>query len=499
MATYLIQNGKNVRGTTWDNMNDFLPSSESGAPVYGNTFTWEKSVGSVKYFDFAMAAGQAYRSVALTGWNSAYNASNYAKLHIEGYCSIGDSASVGGGRIYLGENGKNAATYVTLPRTNGTVSIDLPSYKGNLMIYAYMYVVNYHNTYHAYIKNMWLTANYYTITYDANGGSGAPAAQTLEAGTINLSSDLPSRTGYTFQGWAKSQARANAGTVDYSAGQQVSLTGNLNLWAVWKIITYTITYNANGGSGAPASQTKDYGATITLSDTIPSWTGRNFIGWAKSSTGSVEYQPRASYSGNANLNLYAKWELQTWEVTYDANGGSGAPSAQTKIYGENLTLSKVKPSKTSQSAGSYIVTLNGNNGSVSPSQLTAARTSNYSFNIWNTKSGGNGTNYSPGQTYSTNASLGLYAQWNTNTTTASVALPTNPSRTGYTFLGWNDSASASTGTTGYYTPTENVTLYAIWKTQSKIYIDSNLVTNAYLGIVPIKKIYLNETVLFEQD
>lgn len=73
--------------------------------------------------------------------------------------------------------------------------------------------------------------------------------------------------------------------------------------------TYTVSYNANGGSGAPASQTKTYGVNLTLSSTIPTRAGYAFKGWATSSTGTVEYQAGGTYSANSAVTLYAVWEL----------------------------------------------------------------------------------------------------------------------------------------------------------------------------------------------
>lgn len=150
---------------------------------------------------------------------------------------------------------------------------------------------------------------YYTITYNANGGSGAPGATSYYYGyNTTLSSIKPTRTGYTFLGWSLNSTATSA---SYSPGQGWSGTNadNYTLYAVWKIITYTITYNANGGSGAPSSQTKNYGSSIKLSTTKPTRTNYNFKGWATSENGSVVYASGAIYSSNSNITLYAVWEL----------------------------------------------------------------------------------------------------------------------------------------------------------------------------------------------
>lgn len=151
--------------------------------------------------------------------------------------------------------------------------------------------------------------------------------------------------------------------------------------------------------------------------------------------------------------------LESWDVTYDANGGTNVPSSQKKYYGRDLTLSSSKPSR-----------------------------ANYDFYHWNTQPNNSGTTYEPGATYTGNATLALYAIWNaqvrynmnggvapsgsglagTQKKTYGVnltLLTAVPTRTGYTFDGWNTAADGS-GTPfqpgGTYSAEVSVTLYAQW-------------------------------------
>ena len=223
-----------------------------------------------------------------------------------------------------------------------------------------------------------------TLTYNNNGGSGAPSAQsaTVYNATTSykftLSSTKPTRSGYAFLGWSTSSGASSA---SYSAGGTVTLSSNTTLYAVWKINTYTVSYNANGGSGAPSNQTKTHGQTLTLSSTKPTRTGYSFQGWATSSTGSVAYVAGASYTANSAATLYAVWKINTYTVSYNANGGTGAPAAQTKTYGQTLTLSSTKPTRT-----------------------------NYTFQGWATSSTG-AVSYASGGSYTTNSAITLYAVW----------------------------------------------------------------------------------------
>lgn len=183
-------------------------------------------------------------------------------------------------------------------------------------------------------------------------------------------------------------------------------------------------------------------------------------------------------SGSSNFSCTVTYSVKTYTVSYNANGGSGAPGSQTKTYNVALTLSSQKPTKANTSAGSYTVTLNPNGGACGTGSLSAARTTKYTFSKWNTNSSGTGTSYSPGASYTANASLALYAIYSGSTTTAAVTLPT-PTRDGYDFLGWATSTSASSGSTGSYTPSGNITLYAIWGALGLVYIDNGTVIEAY--------------------
>ena len=297
-------------------------------------------------------------------------------------------------------------------------------------------------------------ATLYAVTYDANGGAGAPAADTkIEGVTLALSATVPTYTGRIFKGWATSAT----GPVVYAAGDNYIADAALNLFAVWELETYAITYDANGGAGAPAAQTKTFGTPITLDATVPTYTGNIFKGWATTATGAVAYAAGDNYAADAALNLFAVWELETYAVTYDANGGAGAPAAQTKTFGTPLTLDATVPT--------YTV---------------------YTFKGWATTATG-AVAYAAGASYTADAALNLFAVWEAITYTvtydanggvgapnaqtkaygAAITLDTAvPVYPGYTFKGWS---TAATGTTVDYAPgasyaaDANVTLYAVWE------------------------------------
>lgn len=329
-------------------------------------------------------------------------------------------------------------------------------------------------------------SKYKTITFKYSGKSKS-GISSLEFGVYDdmIPSSSSGKIGISTDAWKES----GSVTVDISSltgtkyvgfcfyGNTYSLNDDVG-WSVQQSVTitsltavergYTLTYNANGGSGAPSSVNSI--TSTTISSTVPTRSGYDFLGWSKSSSAtSASYVAGNSISLSSDVTLYAVWKKKTYAVTYNANGGSGAPSTQYKTHGTALTLSSTKPTKASTSPGSYTVTLNANGGTCSSESLTAKRTTKYTFSKWNTNSSGTGTSYSSGASYTTNAALSLYAIYSSSTTTASVNLPT-PTRDGYQFLGWATSNTADSVIIGSYTPTGNVTLYAIWKSIGLVYI-----------------------------
>ena len=232
----------------------------------------------------------------------------------------------------------------------------------------------------------------YTVSYDANGGSGAPASQTKTKDVaLTLSSTKPTRTGYKFLGWAASKTATSA---QYQPGGSYTANAAVTLYAVWKTNDYTVSYDANGGTGAPAAQTKTHGTALTLSSTKPTRTGYTFLGWAASKTAtSAQYQPGGSYTANAAVTLYAVWKTNDYTVSYDANGGTGAPAAQTKTHGTALTLSSTKPTRTG-----------------------------YTFLGWAASKTATSAQYQPGGSYTANAAVTLYAVWKENAPTYATTL-----------------------------------------------------------------------------
>lgn len=122
------------------------------------------------------------------------------------------------------------------------------------------------------------------------------------------------KTGYKFAGWG-TEAKGGKVFNSSTAIKPSDLTSTIKkesctieLYAQWTPCTYKVSYNANGGSSAPAAQTKTYGENLTLSTTVPKRSGMEFVGWNTKSDGKgTSYKAGGKYSANADVTLYAVW------------------------------------------------------------------------------------------------------------------------------------------------------------------------------------------------
>lgn len=154
----------------------------------------------------------------------------------------------------------------------------------------------------------------YTVSFNLNGASGSVSSRTKWYDEA-LSLPTASRTGYEFLGWDTS---SSATTPDYAVGKNYTTNAGDTLYAVWKADTYRITYNANGGTGAPGYQTKTYDKTLKLSTTKPTRTNYAFLGWSTSKTAkAATYSAGGNYTANSAATLYAVWELSYVKPTVE--------------------------------------------------------------------------------------------------------------------------------------------------------------------------------------
>lgn len=271
---------------------------------------------------------------------------------------------------------------------------------------------------------------------------------------------------YYFLGYA---VAADSGTtIKYpcriGSGSSVSSAIGYYPESVFPYATYTIKYNANGGSGAPSNQTKTYGTDLTISNTKPTRSGYTFKGWSLTNGGSVYYTAGSTCGRNENLTLYAVWEEHKLTVNYYRNNADYAAYKGVEIT-TDLVHSQDFLYDNSYSSGLANVQ--------NVDYIYLSRTGYAPTGYWNTSSDGSGYGVDHNKSFSTgqalaqafgkslasgNASVNVYAQWQENAYTlsydsnggfgeinsqtvewgATFNLSNNTfTREGYKFVGWN--------------------------------------------------------------
>lgn len=201
---------------------------------------------------------------------------------------------------------------------------------------------------------------HHKLTYNANGGSGAPEASYASVESVpcqwTLSTTQPTREGYTFLGWntSSSATEPGSGMAVANLGTPFGASDDVTLYAVWQIKTYTVTYNAGTGTitGSHADDTKTHGVNLTLPGVTFSKTGYTQTGWATTDGGSKAYELGGSYTANAAADLYPVWTAKTTAITLDKNGGDTDGSA-TATYGSNSLTSLTHATRTGYTQNGY--------------------------------------------------------------------------------------------------------------------------------------------------
>jgi uncharacterized repeat protein (TIGR02543 family) len=174
----------------------------------------------------------------------------------------------------------------------------------------------------------------YTVTYNANNATSgtAPANQTKTYGvdlTLAANTGNLARSGYTFNGW---NTQADGTGTHYASGATYTANTGVTLYAEWKENTYTVTFDAQGGTPTPPDQTVAYGNNVTQ-PTNPSKAGSAFTGWYN---GNIAWD-FVNDTVSSNLTLTAHWTItstQTMQFRSNAaNDGMVRESSETSGIG----------------------------------------------------------------------------------------------------------------------------------------------------------------------
>lgn len=294
----------------------------------------------------------------------------------------------------------------------------------------------------------------YTVSYNKGTyGTGTNTSATKIYGTdLTLSDKIFTRTGYTQTAWASNAAGT---TKKYKLKATYSANAAITLYPYWTANTYKVTFDANGGSVTTTTKNVTYASTYGTLPT-PTRAGHSFNGWYTAKSGGTHIQATTTVSITAAQTLYAQWTINTYKVSYAANGGTSTPAEQTKTYNVDLTLAGAINKNANTTT--VTTTFDPNGGTITTTSANSTVTIPQIFNGWKAT---NGTIYAASGTYTANAATTMTAQWVDGTLSgAAIALPT-PTREGHIFDGWYSDPIEGTKYTSY-APITNTTLYAHW-------------------------------------
>ena len=266
------------------------------------------------------------------------------------------------------------------------------------------------------------TALTYSVTLHENGGTLSSGNVTSynygEGATLPTAGDM-TREGYTFAGWYDNEALTGTPVMTISNTEM----GNKEYWAQWEINQYTVTVKPENGE-ADITITQDYGTPIAA-PADPTREGYTFIGWDKAIPTTMPAE---------NMTITAKWKVNQYTITFDTNGGSEITPI-TQDYGTAITA----PANPTREGYTFI----GWDKAI-PATMPAENmiiTAKWKVNQYTiTFDSNGGSEIAPiTQDYGT-----------------AIAAPADPTREGYTFIGW-DKAIPTT------MPAENMIITAKWR------------------------------------
>ena len=268
----------------------------------------------------------------------------------------------------------------------------------------------------------WSDAPLCTVTFDPNGGvlAGKTTSEQRSNDSVQYKPDDPTREGHNFTGWYQDPACTQRW--DFSDW----VTGNMTLYAGWRILYYTIYFDTAGGS-AIGHITQNYGTAITA-PTAPTKTGYTFIGWSPELPATMPAKV---------MTVIAQWRINQYTITFDTAGGSEVAPI-TQDYGTAINA-PAAPTKTGYTFIGWDTAI--------PATMPAHNmtiTAQWTINQYTiTFDTAGGSEVAPiTQNYGT-----------------TINAPAAPTKTGYTFIGWDSELPATM-------PAENVTVTAQWRINS---------------------------------
>jgi len=167
------------------------------------------------------------------------------------------------------------------------------------------------------------------VTFDPNGGTCSTESKELQYELAYGSLPTPSYPEHEFTGWFSEKQGGNQVTND----SIVEIENDFTLYAQWKSIVFSVSFNSNGGECGTASKRVTYGKAY---GSLPTPTNKGYIfdGWYTEITDGKHVNESDIFALSENTTLYAHWIARTFTVTFDPAGGICHSNSKVVTYGE---------------------------------------------------------------------------------------------------------------------------------------------------------------------
>ena len=316
------------------------------------------------------------------------------------------------------------------------------------------------------VLKLYYSRNSYAVTFESGTGDTVETQNIAYEGKVTKPSEL-TKVGYQFTGWYLTGDPSRLWNFDNDV-----VTGTTELRAGWSALTYNVTLDGQSGAGGHENVQATYDSgmpTITL----PARAGYQFAGYYDQTEGGTQYynadgSSAKTWDKTEDSTLYAHWTANSYQVTFDANGGEGSMNAEDFTYGEAKALTQNNFTKTGYNFAGWATTANAGEAEHEDgkdvSNLTTEQNGTVNlYAVWKPiaymvsfSGNGNDGGSMEDQTFRYDTEAPLRGNGYT--------------RTGYHFLGWaktageqvtyTDGASVNNLTA---TADDRITLYAVWE------------------------------------
>ncbi|WP_256759466.1 InlB B-repeat-containing protein [Cohnella sp. WQ 127256] len=287
------------------------------------------------------------------------------------------------------------------------------------------------------------TTDSYVVMFDSNEGSTVSVQAVIYNSMATEPAEDPMKTGYTFGGWFKEESLTTPFEFTTTA-----ITGNTTLYAKWTPMSYTVTFNSNGGA-LVSVLTVSYNSLVTTPDD-PTKPGYMFEDWYTDAGFTTPFLFTTPITGNTTL--YANWTPNSYAVTFDSNEGS-AVSVQEVTYNSMANKPAEDPTKTGYTFGGWYEDVD----------LTIPY-------LFTTVVTGDTTLYAKWEqndykvTFISNGGMAVSELTVSYNSTATA--PIDPTKPGHTFESWYTDVDLTNVFTFTTAITDDITLYANWTPNS---------------------------------